>query len=240
MRHEFYQFFYDTLKKFVKFDDFSIEFEFLKENIILTFSKTLKLFEVSKVAISLQKPEAVYLIIKNYVEKQIAKNQKEAFCGSLEEKANEIITLTDEEYETFCYLEEKFKPLLLEEPISPYDIEVRGCLHRLEFGFNDSKISSLFLYQILEVIQAYPSSFKNGRIEFWMWGNSQKEETKFVLKENILLLKKEGYLVISEEDLEKGMFTVAFTEKFYEAFKKSFYYDYDPRVVRPTGCILAS
>lgn len=122
--------------------------------------------------------------------------------------------------------------MLCNEPIAIYDIKISGCLYRLKYGFESEKIS--LLIDMLKIMQEYPEAFESGCILYFMWKHSLTNE----FKDSIKVLKSEGYILISKEDIERGIYNVYLTEKFYEALKKSFYYDFDLKVVKPTlSCI---
>lgn len=240
MRHQFYQTFYQTLKKFIHDENFVVEFKFLKQNYILGYRKGGGYFYVDKDYKALQNAQTVYPIIKLFVEEQIAKSQNgniSTYTKCNVENLFEDVMLDEEEKEIFVKLVNKFKEQLWNEPISPYDISQRGCYHRLGFGFEGSKVSIEFFSNILTILHMYPAAFFNRRIDFYMW--QIKEIDKDEYKVAINQLKEEGYVAINDVVDAYGWWTVKLTDKFYDAFKKSFYYDYDPAVARPTGCIYA-
>lgn len=254
MRHELYQGFYGTLKRFVNDDNFFIDFflpaDFLiytdkKENPVskgntftLHFDKNNKVFYIKEAWADLL-PIQVYGIIKNYVLNMIAQEQKKIFNGEFTPKQEEWVKnynlfVAENDMEVYFELVDMFKEFLWNEAISPTDISIRGCMHRLAFGFLDVGVPIDFLCELLRVIHKNPSIFYNGIIEKFMWANIDTFSDDKV-KDYFLALEDEKYAVINMFGGE--ILEVALTEKFYEAFKKSFYYDYDPKVARTTGCI---
>lgn len=254
MRHELYQGFYGILKRFVNDDNFFIDFflpaDFLiytdlKENPVskgntftLHFDKHNKEFYIKEAWADLL-PIQVYGIIKNYVFNMIAEGQKKVFNGEFSSKQEEWaknynLFVAENDKEVYFELVDMFKEFLWNEPIAPTDISIRGCMHRLDFGFSDVGVPIDFMCELLRVIHKNNEIFFTGIIKRYML----YEITAFSsdkVKEYFLALENEKYAFVSM--LGGYICEVALTEKFYEAFKKSFYYDYDPKVARPTGCI---
>lgn len=226
MRYALYQNFYKTLKRFVEDENFVIEYEILGNMYVLTFDKKEEKFCLKYQNDVILKAEDVYKIIKDYVINLIDKKQKEAFSGTFEKiKCNKIIFFNEDDKRIFCNLVLEFKPFLWEEPISPYDIEVNHSFKRIEYGFYDLPDLWWALEYLFIKIQKYPKSFRNGVIDYYMWMGHYVSEKEYV--DALKRLQKSGYLILQEDKKKHNYYAIAFTEKFYDALKRTFYYDFD-------------
>lgn len=223
MRKKFYNLFYGTLKRFVKEEGFAINYNFLQDTYTLSFDKKQKVFCVEKNYKSIQAPETVYQLIRNYVHEQIIERQKMSFAGKLENDEYEDICLTTEEYKDYCELVHKFDRLLWDEPISVLDIDDR-TIEKLKYGFSGSEVSIDFLLNVIEVIKSTHENIEFGNVEFFI-GKNSKEANWY--RASLKILYKEGYIVVNERELQKEYCKIHLTEKFLDALKKSFYYEFN-------------
>lgn len=222
MRKTFYRAFYETFKRFVKEEDFAIRFNFLQDIYVLSYDKKQKNFYVEKNYKSVQSTELVYQLISSYVKAQISRMQKMSFEGNLEMVGIQEIELTGEEYKDYCELIIKYDRFLWDEPICIFDLEDR-TIEKLKYGFSDSNVSIDFLLNILEVIKSNHENVEFGNIEFCM-GKKIKEANWY--RASLKILSSEGYIIINERELQKEYCKIQLTEKFLDALKKSFYYDF--------------
>ncbi len=255
MRHELYQGVYATVKRFITEEDFYIRFLLPADFFIYTqnidnpvsrctfanlrFNKANGAFYIENIVAELM-PKQIYNIIKNYVLEEIAREQKEIFNGSFEYHQSSLnnsyylLLSNKQDLEDYCEIIDMFKPFLWDEMIEARDISKRGCMPRLAFGFPETKGIIDFLSELLNIFHKYDEIFITGKIQNYML-----DELKIYANEKLdyfSKLESEKYLVIEKKD-DCNIIQIALTSKFYEAFKKSFYYDYDPRCNRPYGCI---
>ena len=254
MRHELYQGVYATVKKFVTQKDFYIRFLLPADFFVYTqkvdnpvlrctftnlrYNKENGAFYIEDIVAELM-PKQIYSIIRNYVFEEIAKEQKQIFNGSFDTPKSKLeedynVELSNEDKEYYCEIIDMFKFFLWDEIIDAKDISKKGSIHRLAFGFSETEVPIHFLSELLDVLHKYDGIFLSGVIENFMLDDfkfySHEKKLEYILK-----LEKEGY-VVTKKISNGTIIKIALTLKFYEAFKKSFYYDYDPKVIRPCGC----
>lgn len=235
MRSKYYLTFHQTLSKFVTDENFTIEFKLFTDKYILGYDLKMNMFTINGSYASKSNLDSVYKIIKCYVIDELGRQQKHTFCNELEKVKS--VNMNDVQKEAYYNLRKLFKPLLWQEPISVYDIERKGCIHKLRYGFRGTEVIESFLVTILETLQNNPTAFDSAIIDWWMWPSSYTVER---MRANLEIFEKEEYVIIDKKEFLNDRFIVKLTGKYYEAFKKSFYYTYDSDITQPyVGCIHA-
>lgn len=227
MRHQLYQNFYDTLKRFVEEEKFFLEYQVFGERYEIAFDKKRKTFYFREGNKLFPRTEDVYKVIKSYVDQLIIQKQKEIFNGAFKINTKYSLKFANEsDIPIFQELVKKFSKFLWEEPITPFDINMNYLYERIQYAFEDSLVQQWFITEFIGIIQHFPKVFETGIIYYYMWGKSILNYKMYI--EQITILEEEGYIVTK---VEFSRLKIVLTRKFFEILKKYFYYDYDPAIL---------
>lgn len=219
MRYKFYQEFMLVLKYFASNDDFSIQVYCFNNSYSLFYDKEAKVFRFKRRYKSIPDFCDVYKMIKQYVEERIINEQKEFFEINKEEVVPSI-SFSEEQFEQYCYLVDEFKVYLIDEPFVPSDLPNTGSYYKLNYGFKDSKVSRNFLCDLLNKLKLDANDKLNN------WEIYLPLCSKNSLMNEIEEFEAEGYVNLVFVD---NYVKVVFTQKCLNAFKKSFFFEFDPK-----------